>query len=88
MQYMKDLPEIFSQGIDEEDRIELEISGRVEPIPDNWKEEEIVFVGNMGGTICLICGSISKYDYIKPEDSLSGNDFTRLTIEGTIVTVS
>lgn len=87
MQYVKELPEISYQGIDEHSLIELEVSGYVEPVPDDRKTEEIIFVGKMGGTTYLIFGCMVEYEYIKPEESQSGNDFTRLKIEGTIVTV-
>lgn len=87
MQYFKELPGVTYQGIDEHSVIELEVSGYVEPIPDDRKAEDIVFVGRMGRTIYLIFGCMVEHEYIKPEDSQSGHDFTRLKIEGTIVTV-
>ena len=87
MQYWKDLPEISYQGIDKDSIVELEVSGHVEPIPDDRKNEDVVFLGRMGGTIYLIYGQIAEYEYIEPEKSQSGNDFTRLKVEGTCVTV-
>lgn len=39
MQYVKELPEISYQGIDEHSVIELEVSGKVEPVPDDRKTE-------------------------------------------------
>lgn len=87
MQYFKELPEISYQGIDKNSVIELEVSGQVEKLPDDRSQEDIVFVGRMGGTIYLIFGCMVEHEYIKPEDSQSGNDFTRLKIEGTCVTI-
>jgi len=61
----------------------------VEPIhvEPEVKYEDIVFIGRMGRTIYLIVGTVVEYEYIKPEESATGHDFTRLKIEGTIVTV-
>ena len=85
MQYWKDLPEISYQGIDKNSIIELEVNGHIESIPDDRKNEEIVFCGRMSRTVYLIFGQIVEYEYIKPEESQSGNDFTRLKVEGTCV---
>ena len=87
MQYLKDLPEITYSGVDKDNLNEFEVNGQVEKLPDDRSQEVILFVGRMGGTIYLIFGQVVEYKYIKPEDSLSGNDFTRLKIEGTCVTV-
>ena len=87
MQYFKDLPEITFSGVDKNNLIELEVNGQVEKLPDDRKQEDIVFIGRMGGTIYLIFGGVAEHEYIKPEESLSGNDFTRLKIEGTCVTI-
>jgi len=87
MQYFKELPEITSSSVDENNVIELEVNGQVEKLPDDRKQEDVVFIGRMGGTIYLIFGLVVEYEYIKPEESLSGNDFTRLKIDGTCVTV-
>jgi len=87
MLYFKELPQVTYQSIDEDSVIELEVNGHVEPVPDDRKVEGIVFVGRMGETIYLIYGCMLEHEYIKPEDSQSGNDFTRLKIEGTLVTV-
>lgn len=89
MQYFKELPEVTYQGMDKDSNIELEVNGHVEPIhvEPEVKDEDIVFTGRMGGTIYLIIGKVVEYEYIEPEESASGHDFTRLKIEGTIVTV-
>ena len=86
MQYWMELPEITYQGIDKS-IVELEVNGYVEPIPEDRKNEDIVFLGRMGGTTYLVFGQIVEYEYIEPEKSQSGNDFTRLKVEGTCVTV-
>lgn len=87
MQYFKELPEITYSGIDKNSIIELEVSGQVEKLPEDRRQEDIVFLGRMGGTIYLVYGGEVEYEYIKPEDSQSGNGFTRLKIEGTCITV-
>jgi dihydroxyacetone kinase len=86
MQYFSELPEITSSSIDKESHIELEVSGEVERLPDVG-DDEIVFIGKMGATVYLILGSIVEYEYIKPEESASGNGFTRLKMEGSCVTL-
>ena len=87
MQYFNELPEISSSGTDKNGLIELEVVGQVEQLPEGRSREEIIFVGGMGKTIYLIAGMVEEYEYIKPDESLSGNDFTRLKIKGTCVTV-
>ena len=87
MQYFKDLPEITYSGVDKNNLTELEVNGLVEKLPEDRKEEDIVFTGRMGGTIYLIFGQVAEYEYIEPEKSHSGNDFTRLKIEGTCLTI-
>lgn len=86
MQYFKDLPGITSTGDDDENQIELEVSGRVERLPDD-ENTEIVFVGRMGKTIYLIAGTVVKYEYIEPKKAFANRDFTRLTFDGSCVTV-
>lgn len=87
MQYFNDLPAIMSSGIVTHNLIELEVNGQVEKLTDDRSQEDIVFFGRMGVTIYLIVGVVVEYKYIKLEESQSGNDFTRLRIEGTCVTV-
>ena len=87
MQYWKDLPEITYEGTDKESIVELEVRGYVEPVPDDHKNEDVVILGRMGGTIYLVFGQMVEYEYIKPEESQSGEDFSRIKIEGTCVSV-
>jgi len=86
MQYFEDLPAISCSGVNNS-LIELEVDGQVEEVPEDRRQEEIIFVGKMGGIIYLIFGQVVEYVYIKLEESQSGKDFTRLKIEGTCVTV-
>lgn len=88
MQYFEELPQIMYQGAGEHNEIELEVKGFVESVPPDRREEDIVFVGRMGSTIYLIIGRMTSYDYAKPEDTQSGHGFTRLTIKGTMITLS
>ena len=87
MQYFKELPEVTSSGIGYNSIIELEVEGQVEKLPDDRKQEKIVFLGRMGKTIYLVTGCMVEYEYIKPEESQSGKGFTRLRIGGTCLTV-
>lgn len=89
MEFWKDLPTIIYQGNLEDSIIELEVDGEVQKLPEERTgKEDIVFVGRMGGTTYLIFGILAQYEYIKPGESQSGVGFTRLKIEGTIVSVS
>lgn len=85
IQYFSDLLEITSSGVDN-NLVELEVDGHVGRLPDD-STRNIVMLGKMGGTIYLVFGNVVEYEYIKPEDSVSGKDFTRMKIEGTCVTV-
>jgi len=86
MQYFKELPEILCSSIDKGSIIEIEVNGYVETVPDDRKNEKIIFVGRMGGTIYLFYGCVAEYGHIKAEDSVSGDGFTRLKVEGACVT--
>ena len=87
MLYFNDLPEIISFGTDKKGLIELEVRGKVEPVPKDRSTENIVFVGNLAGTIHFVIGHVDEYQYIGPEEAFQSRDFTRLKILGICVTV-
>jgi hypothetical protein len=86
MRALKEIPEISWQSFDNNDNIELEVKGKIAPLPDNWVNEEIVFLGRMARTIYLVTGHLLAREYVSPERTLNGEDFTTLSIKGSIIT--
>ena len=91
MLLVKDFPNIMYHGVDEEGTDEFEIEGHIERLPEvltDAADESILFSGRMGETMYFCIGVLKTCEYIEANMSASGNDFTRLSMKGVLVTFS
>lgn len=80
MQYLSELPDISSIGVDG-DIIELELEQRIEELPDLADDAPVVLTAHYGGQLVVTVGLVIKHENIEGPDVWS-----RIKIKGSSVT--
>lgn len=80
MQYLSELPQIGSIGVDG-DIIELELEQEVEQLPDHGVNDPIVLTADFSGQIVVTAGQVIEYKKFEGTDA-----GCRIKIKGSSVT--
>ena len=86
MQYLSELPEVGSIGVDG-DLIDLELEGRVEELTEPCPDDPVVLIARHGGQIVVVVGQVIKHENFEGKSSVAqaNQAWCRIKIKGSSV---